>query len=157
MHSLFCNLYHRFSPVIPVRADNAKDNHYITAEENIILIFIGNVIGCCIMFMFPAAAGPLVAAKLAQPAVAILFKAILCGILIYIAVEGFKKGNQLITLLAVPTFILCGAEHSIADVCFIIAANMITLEAIGFVCLVALGNAIGSIIIHRLIDLSEKI
>lgn len=134
---------------------------YITTKpkdiRNIILIFIGNIIGCCIMFMFPAAAGPLVAAKLAQPAVAVLFKAILCGILIYIAVEGFKKGNQLITLLAIPTFILCGAEHSIADVCFIIAANMITLEAIGFVCLVALGNAIGSIIIHHLIDLSEKI
>lgn len=135
---------------------------YITTKpkdiSNILIILIGNAIGCCLMFAFPtAAAAPIVAAKLAQSTIIILFKSILCGILIYIAVEGFKAGNQLITLLAVPTFILCGAEHSIADICFIIAAQMFTWEILGFIILVAIGNAIGSIIFHRLIDFSKKI
>lgn len=126
--------------------------------KNIIIIFIGNLIGCCILLAFPsAAAGAIVTTKLAFPWFVVLFKAILCGIMIYIAVEGFKANNLLITLLAVPTFILCGAEHSIANMCFLIAAYCFTFEAWGFIILVAIGNAIGSILFHQLIDFSEKI
>lgn len=125
--------------------------------RNILIILMGNIIGCCFLFAFPtAAAGSIVAAKLAQSVAAVLFKSILCGILIYIAVEGFKGGNQLITLLAIPTFILCGAEHSIANICFMIAASCFSLEALIFICIVIIGNAIGSILFHRLVDFSKK-
>ena len=132
---------------------------YITLKDidKILLILFGNIIGCCIMFAFPCLpAAAIMATKLTVPLITIFFKAILCGILIYIAVEGFKANNQLITLLAVPTFILCGAEHSIADICFIIAASCFTIEVLLFIVIVIIGNAIGSILFHRLVDFSKK-
>lgn len=115
---------------------------------NILLIFIGNILGCfAIFYLFPnPVAMSIVASKLAQPFWIIYIKSVFCGILIYACVEVYKKGKEFSPLIAVPAFILMGAEHSIADACFIIAAGALTLEALGFIILVAIGNATGSLL-----------
>ena len=115
---------------------------------NIFLIFIGNIIGCfAIMYLFPhPVAIELVATKLAQPFWTVCVKAIFCGILIYACVDAFKQGVKFSPLIAVPAFIIMGAEHSIADACFIIAAGAFTPTALAFIIFVALGNAVGSLL-----------
>lgn len=133
---------------------------YIKRMSNIpkiILILIGNCIGCCIMFAFsPAAAGAIVATKLATPLLVVLVKSIICGILIYVAVEQYKNGKEYAPLIAVPAFILCGAEHSIADICFIIAAGAFTWQSAIFLGVVAIGNAIGSLLFKLSLDFKKK-
>lgn len=103
------------------------------------------------MFAFPsAAASILVANKLAIPIWIAFIKAIICGILIYVAVEAFKEDRWYITILSVVAFITCGAEHSIADICFIIAAGAFSLESLLFIIVVIIGKAIGSLLLHNL-------
>jgi len=117
----------------------------------ILTVIIGNIIGCCLMFAFPtAAAGALVATKLAAPIWLVFIKAIICGILIYVGVEAFKEDRWYITILAVAAFILCGAEHSIADICFFISARYFSFESLIFIIVAIIGNAIGSLLIHNL-------
>jgi formate/nitrite transporter FocA (FNT family) len=120
----------------------------IKDTPNLFAIFIGNLIGCCLIFILlpSAAAATIVATKLSISLWLVLIKAIICGILIYAAVEQYKQGKEYAPALAVPAFILCGAEHSIADLCFLMAAGVFNLEAIIFILVVAIGNGIGSLL-----------
>lgn len=115
---------------------------------NILLIIIGNLIGCALTLISPAT--PFVisitAAKLAQPLYIIFIKAIICGILIYAGVDQYKKQKEYAPILAIPAFILAGAEHSIADACYFIAARAFSLEVVIFILIVIIGNAIGSLL-----------
>ena len=123
---------------------------YIKSKRDIldiILIFIGNAIGCAAIFCIfgNAAAITIASAKLAQPLWLAAIKAIFCGILIYAGVDQYKKGKEYAPIIAVPAFILLGAEHSIADLCFFFAAGAFTPQAALFILIVAVGNAIGSL------------
>lgn len=118
----------------------------------LLLIFIGNTIGCALAFLIPP--GPVVAgiaaAKLSTHLIIVFFKAVICGILIYAGVDQYRKQKEYAPLVAVPAFILAGAEHCIADICYFIMARCFTLEALIFIFIVAIGNAIGSILWRRL-------
>jgi formate/nitrite transporter FocA (FNT family) len=111
------------------------------------LILLGNLIGCLLMLIFPPApaAVALMATKLATPWYLVFIKSIICGILIYAAVEQYKQGKEYAPIIAVPAFIACGAEHCIADFCFALLAGP-SLSFIPFFLLVVAGNSIGSII-----------
>ena len=117
---------------------------------NLLWMFMGNVLGCLIMFMVfeNPVAQLLILTKLATPPLIVFIKAILCGILIYAAVDQYKKGKEYAPIIAVPAFILCGAEHCIADICFFIAAGLPLLEFLPFISIVIIGNSIGSILFH---------
>lgn len=70
--------------------------------------------------------------------------------LIYGAVEGYKKtNNPLIIVLCVMGFILGGTEHVIADA-FYFGAYEFSWKAFGYIWLIALGNSIGSLFIRGL-------
>ena len=78
----------------------------------------------------------------------IVCKGIICGILMFIAADVYKtKKSYLGAFICVPVFILAGSEHSIADMFYFCAAGEFTLDALCFILLVALGNAIGGVII----------
>ena len=125
---------------------------YLTSYKDIpyiITIFIGNLIGCCIMFAFPmAAAIPIVEAKVLAHWSVTFVEAMLCNMLIYIAVEGFRRAGGIITILAVGAFILAGFEHSIASICFIISARYFTWATGIYLLNVTLGNAAGGLLLH---------
>lgn len=80
--------------------------------------------------------------------VTVVLKGIFCGILMFIAADVYKtKKSYLGAFICVPVFILAGSEHSIADMYYFCAAGAYSLEALAFILLVALGNAIGGVII----------
>lgn len=115
---------------------------------SLIIIFIGNLIGCALSFATPFSqmAADMAAAKLALPLWLVFVKAIICGILIYAGVDQYKKQKQYAPIIAVPAFILAGAEHCIADICYFIMARTISIEVIVFILVVVIGNAIGSLL-----------
>lgn len=80
----------------------------------------------------------------------ILLKSIGCGICIYGAVEGYKKTKSFIpVILGVMVFILAGFNHVVADAFYIGAAPFYWINLL-YLVLVAIGNAIGSILIRLL-------
>lgn len=77
-----------------------------------------------------------------------LLKSIGCGICIYGSVEGYKKTKSFIpVILGVMCFILAGFNHVVADAFYIGVARFGSLQ---YLLLVAMGNAIGSILIRLL-------
>lgn len=98
-----------------------------------------------IMLHNPIAQGIMIA-KLQNNLIIVFFKAVICGILIYAAVDQFKNGKEYAPLIAVPAFILCGAEHCIADICFFISAGILNWNFIPFLLVVIIGNSIGSLL-----------
>jgi len=122
-----------------------------------LLILAGNFIGCSLSFLInPEAVESLVAAKLALPLLTVFVKAFICGVLIYFAVRTFKTGRWELILFAVSAFILAGAEHCIADACYIIGARAFTTESLLFLAVVIAGNALGAILLHQTLTRKEK-
>jgi formate/nitrite transporter FocA (FNT family) len=79
-----------------------------------------------------------------------LLKSIGCGICIYGSVEGYKKTKSFIpVILGVMCFILAGFNHVVADAFYIGAARFYWINLV-YLLLVAVGNAIGSILIRLL-------
>ena len=72
----------------------------------------------------------------------LIIAGVLCNVLIHIAVT---VKNDLLTVLCVMTFILCGFEHCIADVPFIICSGKSGIEMLLMLFAVVLGNTIGGI------------
>lgn len=115
----------------------------------IVTILIGNFIGCLSIFIIPTNdAAQIVTNKLNCYLPYVFGKAVICGIIIYVCVAIYRTTkNWYIVFIGVPTFILCGAEHSIADLCFIFSAREFTLNALIFIMIVVIGNAVGSLCI----------
>ena len=99
-------------------------------------------------------AAELVANKLAAPALSWLTNGILCGMLVHLAVMGYKRAKDTphalaSVLYAIPAFIVAGFEHSIADLGYLaIALPALSLSEIlrmlGLILVVIAGNVIGS-------------
>lgn len=86
--------------------------------------------------------------KLADTPHSILILAVFCGILMYVAVDGFReKGNPLILFFCVTIFILCGFEHCIANMFYFSLAGAWSLRAVIYLLLMTLGNSVGGILL----------
>ncbi len=71
-----------------------------------------------------------------------------CGILMFVAVDGYAKTkNPVILFLGVATFILCGFEHCIADMFYFSFAKVWSVSAFARILVITLGNAIGGMLI----------
>lgn len=97
-------------------------------------------------------AADLCAVKLGDSYLSLLLLAIGCGILMYLAVDGFKRSDDPLTkvlgvFLAVPVFILCGMEHSIADMYYVSAGVSWSLKAVLCLVVILIGNGIGGVLI----------
>lgn len=76
--------------------------------------------------------------------------AILCGIVMFIAVDSYKKlSNELtrtlIVILCVVIFILASFEHSIANLFYLLLSGAWSLNAVLYIGLMLIGNAIGAV------------
>lgn len=117
----------------------------------------GNIIGCFLASFalrtdkLYETALALCDAKLAQPYYRLFLLAVMCGILMYIAVHSYKTQTGFSRLvgifLCIPAFILCGFEHSIADTFYLCIAKVFTLQAVMVLALTLLGNALGGMLI----------
>lgn len=99
--------------------------------------------------------------KLDDSIISILILSFFCGILMYIAVNGYKVredpiGKYLSVFLAVIVFILCGFEHSIANMYYFSVASMWGLKSFGYLLLMILGNGLGGILLPLCNKLTKK-
>lgn len=130
------------------------------------LTFLMNAAGCTFAMLIPTEGATLLWESKLETAWYVVFaKAIICGILIYVCVHQHKRHQRAVsrtvsiitTLVAIPAFILCGAEHSIADICFMLAANNFTMKGVVFILIVAAGNAVGSLSVSVWIDYRHEL
>ncbi len=86
--------------------------------------------------------------KVSQTLWSAFILAIFCGMLMFIAVDGYKETkNPIILLLCVSVFILCGFEHCIANMFYFSVAGAWTAKAFGYLVVMTLGNGVGGILI----------
>ncbi len=135
----------------------------------LLLSLLGNLIGTVafgylIGFIFPhlkesaaVLCGTGAGGKLAQGYGFALLRAILCGILVYLAIDLFTNNKTpLGILMCIPAFILSGYEHSIADMFYFAASGIASWEAFGYLMMIILGNSIGALIIPLLRMIKPK-
>lgn len=84
--------------------------------------------------------------KLQNDWLTVLILSLFCGVLMELAVT---SKNNLIVVLCVTAFILCGFEHCIANFCYMLLAEQ--FDIIRFSIMVA-GNIIGAQIINRILE-----
>lgn len=88
-----------------------------------------------------------------------------CGMLVYIAVEGFKKiennfGKYVVLMLAIGGFIVSGFEHSIANMFYYFLSGNYSVIAFMSLLLCVIGNSIGGLfipLINKIINYNKKI
>jgi len=128
----------------------------------ILKTLLGNIIGiAAVAFLFRltgiitvvTAGSVLFALKLGHAWYETFALAILCGMMMYIAVDSFKNvkhdlAKVMILVFAVMIFILSKFEHSIANMLYFFLGNTFTLKAILYLILMILGNAIGAITLN---------
>ena len=129
--------------------------------KELIITLIGNFIGACsvgfilrytrIYDKIYEKSLILANTKLNDNILSIFILSIFCGLLMYYAVNGFKKqtdfGKYLVVYLGVAVFILCGFEHCIANMYYFSVANIWSLKTLGYTGIMVLGNSIGSFIL----------
>ena len=143
----------------PADGKGRVDKAYIMALP---VIWLGNLAGAMALALLESltrfgpqmaerAAG-ICAAKLGQSPLSAFALAILCNIMIYIAVEGYKKlpdaaGKYLAILFGVVVFIVCGFEHCVANMYYFTIGGAWSLKAAGYLLLMTAGNAAGGLLI----------
>ena len=90
--------------------------------------------------------------KLNDAPISILLLSILCGLLMYIAVDGFKRiehpvGKYITVFLCVSVFILCGFEHCVANMFYFSAANVWSVYTLCYLGIMTAGNALGGVLL----------
>ena len=91
-------------------------------------------------------AGRSMEAKLAQTPLQALALGFGCGMMMYLAVSGYKKtGSLLMLILPVAVFIFCGFDHCIADAFYFASARV--LPAWYYFPMVILGNTLGALFV----------
>ncbi|MBO4357434.1 MAG: formate/nitrite transporter family protein [Candidatus Methanomethylophilaceae archaeon] len=130
------------------------DNKPWTYGIDLLIMLVGNFIGALFIGLLMPMSDQFVPGfidgrlNMLDDPIMIIAKGIFCGILMFIAADVYKtKKSYLGAFICVPVFILAGSEHSIADMFYFCSAGVFTLDALCFILLVALGNAIGGVII----------
>ena len=146
--------YGLFTGRIGYLADN------FTADElkGVSMTLLGNlaatfIVGALLYRCFPKSLGllaaSLMAAKLDTTWYATLLRAVLCGVLMYLAVSIYREKNSVLGIVfCVPSFILAGFEHSIADMFYFAVSGFEGgLEGFALLLLIVLGNAVGGMLL----------
>ena len=139
-------------------------NHKKDDFSALLLGLLGNAAGTIICGLLMKIASPSIcntatvicSAKLLQNIPMTLIRAFFCGILMYVAVSMFREHKTTLGIFfCIPVFILSGFEHSIANMFYFAASDIVSLEAFGYICLCILGNAIGGMLFPLLTMLGE--
>ena len=127
----------------------------------LLITLIGNVIGtvACGYLLFltrmgeklRGVAGVISEVKLNDNLLSIFILAIFCGIIMYLAVDLFKRlgdfGKYMGIFMGITVFILAGFEHCVANMYYFSAANMWSWKTVLYVLVMVLGNSVGSILL----------
>ena len=127
---------------------------------DLVIIWVGNFIGtfitaeallCTRIHRISEVAMNITRVKMNDSLLSLFILGIFCGLLMYIAVDGYKKtSNPVILFICVMTFILCGFEHCIADMYYFAIAGMINVDTVIMLIVITAGNTVGGIMIPLL-------
>ncbi len=131
-------------------------NHSKAALEEAFWGLLGNFLGTLLFGLLIGLALPQLRdaaaaaceKRLTQLPLQTLLRGCFCGLLMYAAVWIYReKKTPLGILFCIPVFILCGFEHSIADMFYFALAGLFELRSLFFLLLVVLGNSLGGMLI----------
>lgn len=159
---ILCYEFKLFTGAIGYLVNQGENRYYYLLV--LIIIWAGNLIGCYSVGMavrnsrtsllVVERARKLCEIKLADNSLSIFILAIFCGILMYLAVESFRKKSEYdavirlpIVFLCVSIFILCGFEHCIANMYYFSVSDMWSTSSFASILLMTLGNSIGGMLI----------
>lgn len=132
---------------------------------NFLEILLGNTIGCFIIFIISIfsnkgdviynTANQLCVNKFASSYSNLFFSAVLCGILMGIAVRINQNSinnvaKTYIIIMCITIFILTGGEHCIADISYVLFGKYLSIKTIAQLVIIIIGNFIGSVGINYL-------
>lgn len=91
--------------------------------------------------------------KINDSIISILILAIFCGILMFLAVDNYKKNKSdfakyLGIFMCVIVFILSGFEHCIANMFYFSLGSVWTTKSLWYIIIMIMGNSIGAILIN---------
>ena len=129
--------------------------------KTLIFTLLGNLLGTIITALLilntrianiSIRAREMVIIKISDNYLSIFILSVFCGILMYIAVNNFKKGEDsvikyLSIFICVVVFILCGFEHCIANMYYISLAKAWSFKSAISMLFMVLGNSFGAIIL----------
>ena len=119
------------------------------------VIVVGNFIGTMITAWICKGAGlninsiELVEKKLSRSCFHIFFLSVLCGVMMYLAIESLKiiyypMTNIVFIIAPVMIFILSGFEHSVANMFYFHLAGAYSFKAWGYLLVMVIGNGVGA-------------
>lgn len=118
---------------------------------DMVIIILGNYIGTLLAACIANAASmgidsrELVDAKLNKGLGQVFWLSVLCGVMMYLAIDNYNKSKHLLFVIApIMIFILSGFEHSIAGMFYFNLAQSFHLKTFGYIGVMLLGNGIGS-------------
>ncbi len=144
-----------------------KPNYII----NLVLIWLGNFAGaaitsllllCTRLEVLQFECSKIVNIKLNDSLISLLLLAIACNMLIFVAVYGFKRGENLLTkglalFFGVAVFVLCGFEHCVADMFYFTFANAWNIQSFAAILVITGGNIFGGLFMAGVVKLKDKI
>ena len=127
----------------------------------LLFTLVGNLIGTvgCGYLLFLSRAGDklrgtaqaISTIKLNDNLLSIFILSIFCGIIMYLAVDLYKKltdfGKYMGIFMGITVFILAGFEHCVANMFYFSMANMWTWKTVLYVLVMVAGNSVGSILL----------
>lgn len=131
-----------------------KVGYIINNKPNFIktvgIVLAGNIVGCiCMGLCFPSEAATMLCEnKMQIPLINVFCKSIMCGMLMFIAVDAYKAHKTFVpAIFCVATFILSGYEHSIADISYLVMGRILTFKSLIFILIIIIGNAVGGMVV----------
>lgn len=118
---------------------------------DMLIVIIGNFIGTFIAAALARAANlkidssQLVSNKLDNGILHIFVLSVLCGVLMYLAIDNYNRSKNIIfVILPVMIFILSGFEHSVANMFYFHYALAYNLKSLCYILVMLIGNGIGA-------------
>ncbi len=113
---------------------------------------VGNLMRLTRFSSYIQVAKNIVTTKLNDNVLSIFILSIFCGIIMYIAVNNYKKessdiGKHILIVMGVMAFILCGFEHCVANMFYFSIAGVWSVKVVLYLLVMVAGNSVGSVII----------
>ncbi len=159
--------YKLYTGAIGYLLDNKKEDNF-----QLFTVLIGNFLGTFLVANILKVtrlasallikSEELVSTKLNDSWYSILFLSFMCGILIYLGVDNFKKSlnnfsKVLGIIFCVVVFIVSGFEHCVANMFYFCVASVWSFKAILYILIMIIGNSLGGLLIPSIIKISKKL
>ena len=150
--------FNLYTGMVGYLKENLQKKNFLYMVD-LLVVWLGNYAGTACVALLARLTGlgdqhlakcsAMAEAKISQPFYALIILGFFCGILMYLAVDTFKKksdGKDFIPVIAVfmgvMVFILAGFEHSIADMFYFTFSGHFVDSLLPLLC-ITLGNSIG--------------